>query len=86
MSKIDYQVAGPALARLSRHAHEAGLFRIRAELKSKGDRKGLSREHKAHFEERAAAITYVEHTGKPAMGILEKYKCVDIEASGGVAA
>lgn len=80
----EYQVAGPRLAAMSRVANEMGVSRIREALKGNRDLKLLSQEHRVAFHDRAAAITYVENTGKPAMAILEKYKCVDIERSGGL--
>jgi hypothetical protein len=67
-------VAGKELAALALAAHEAGDFRIRADVGKNGDTNGLRREHEAHREERTAAITYVMNTGKPALDILAKWK------------
>lgn len=66
-------VAGSELARLSRDAHEFGEGRIRIDLKNKGDTNSLGKEHRLHFDERAAAINYVLNTGKVAVDILQKW-------------
>lgn len=78
MSNLEYQVAGPKLAAMSKAANEMGLTRIRQDLAGKRDLQLVSQEHRVGFHDRAAAIAFVENTGKPAMGILKKYKCVDI--------
>lgn len=77
-------VAGKKLSAMSKRANEQGEFRIKADLKNRADGHGLVREHRAHIEARAEAIDFVHNTGKASLGIVEKYKCVDIQRSGGI--